>query len=158
MGMNKREFLNSPKAIECFVSHSGFRLPTNKTKAPAWLDIGDTLSINTNNKDGLIDSVIIERLEDRDLEPLVFGFTEDSKCEIKDVSDHILFLSKSGLYDPENPEITYKLEVLIQSRCGHNPNSSKQKVTFFFYQEYDGTTCIHRGGNTTDDDGGGWTK
>ncbi|MCE2028311.1 hypothetical protein [Sessilibacter corallicola] len=160
MGMNKKEFLESPKAIECFIAQSDFRIPSNKKDIPAWLDIGDVLSINTDSKTCEINSVSIERPDDTDLEPLEFAFKPSSKSEVEQISDHLLFLGRSGLFNKNFPEQSYRLEVIVQCDCGHGPSSNKKKLSYFFYKENEeGKTCIHasqHGGGSGS--GGGWAK
>ncbi len=159
MGMNKKEFLESPKAIECFIAQSDFRIPSNKKDVPAWLDIGDVLSINTDSKTCEINSVSIERPDD-ELEPLEFAFKPSSKSEVEQISDHLLFLGRSGLVNKDFPEQSYRLEVIVQCNCGSGPSSNKKKLSYFFYKESEnGKTCIHAAQPTGNSgSGGGWAN
>ncbi len=156
--MNKKEFLESPNAIECFVAQSDFRIPTSQKDAPAWLDIGDVLSINTDNKTCEINSVSIERPDDIELKPLEFSFKPSSKSEVEQISEHLLFLGRSGLVNKDFPDQSYRLEVIVQCDCGHGPSSNKKQLSFFFYKESEnGKTCIHASQGDSGK-GGGWAR
>lgn len=158
MGMTKKEFLGCSDPIECFITQSDFRIPTNKDNTPAWLDAGDTLSINTNNDTGKINSVAISRGEGKCKETLTFTFDDESKSEVNQISDHLLFLAKSGLKLEDFPEISYRIEVVVQCHCGNSANSIKKKISYYFYEENErGETCIHAGGGGSAG-GGGWNK
>lgn len=167
------------KDLKIVVGNSEAKFRKHGEPSASWPDNGDFLIVDYEDEKlsaikFVRDDFMNNKLADKsDEEHYTYEFNIDNaKTIAKRVSEHLLFICIENLSPPRNisRKVTedlgdkYKLEIITQCDCGHNTQSTKHKVNFYFYKyDENSKTTKHKhhtdvGNGNQPGTGGGWSS
>lgn len=166
------------KDLKIVVGNSEAKFRKHGEPSASWPDNGDLLIVDYD--DEKLSSVKFIRDDymskqfsnesEKQQNTFEFDLT-NAKASSKRISEHLLFICIENLSLPSNTSgiesvnhnDKYKLEIITQCDCGHNTQSSKYKVNFYFYKYENSKTTKHNQHTDANSSGqtgsgGGWSS